>query len=105
MERLVEVTLEIDAELKEQAEKVFAENGMTLEEWAVHNAEFLSHHHLVCTGTTGGLIRSAFDEKGVGAEITCMHSGPLGGSQRMMHNPLSSISKVADNIPSNHLTR
>ena len=31
MERLVEVTLEIDAELKEQAEKVFAENGMTLE--------------------------------------------------------------------------
>lgn len=32
MERVVEVTLEIDAELKEQAEKVFAENGMTLEE-------------------------------------------------------------------------
>ena len=32
MERLVEVTLEIDAELKEQAERVFAENGMTLEE-------------------------------------------------------------------------
>ena len=32
MERLVEVTLEIDAELKEQAEKVFAENGMTLVE-------------------------------------------------------------------------
>ena len=30
MERLVEVTLEIDAELKEQAEKVFAENGMTM---------------------------------------------------------------------------
>ena len=20
-------------------------------EWAVHNAEFLSHHHIVCTGT------------------------------------------------------
>ena len=49
-------------------------------EWAVHNAEFLSHHQLVCTGTTGGLIRSAFDEKGVGAEITCMHSGPLGST-------------------------
>ena len=31
MARLVEVTLEIDAELKEQAEKVFAENGMTLD--------------------------------------------------------------------------
>lgn len=32
MGRLVEVTLEIAAELKEQAEKVFAENGLTLEE-------------------------------------------------------------------------
>lgn len=32
MGRLVEVTLEIDAELKEQAEKVFAENWLTLEE-------------------------------------------------------------------------
>ena len=41
-------------------------------EWAVHNAEFLSHHLLVCTGTTGGLIRNAF-------EVICMHSGPLGG--------------------------
>ena len=48
-------------------------------EWAVHNAEFLSHHHLVCTGTTGGLIRNAFDEKGIAAEVICMHSGPLGG--------------------------
>ena len=48
-------------------------------EWAVHNAEFLSHHLLVCTGTTGGLIRNAFDEKGIAAEVICMHSGPLGG--------------------------
>ena len=32
MGQLVEVTLEIDAELKEQAEKVLAENGLTLEE-------------------------------------------------------------------------
>ena len=52
-------------------------------EWAVHNAEFLSHHQLVCTGTTGGLIRSAFDEKGVGAEITyvfglCVQQGAFG---------------------------
>ena len=35
MERLVEVTLEIDAELKEQAEKVCLENGLTLEEATV----------------------------------------------------------------------
>jgi Methylglyoxal synthase len=48
-------------------------------EWAVYNAEMLSEHHLVCTGTTGSLIREAFDAKGIEAEITCMNSGPLGG--------------------------
>lgn len=32
MGNLVEITLEIDAELKEQAEKVCAENGLTLAE-------------------------------------------------------------------------
>ena len=31
-------------------------------EWAVHNAEFLSHHHIVCTGTTGNLVRKALEE-------------------------------------------
>ena len=48
-------------------------------EWAVHNALFLSKHAMVCTGTTGGLIKNAFDELGIEATITCMHSGPLGG--------------------------
>ena len=48
-------------------------------EWAVHNADMLSIHKLVCTGTTGSLIRKAFQEKGIEAEITCMNSGPLGG--------------------------
>ena len=48
-------------------------------EWAVHNAQLLSKHHLVCTGTTGNLIRKAFDEQGIQAEITCMNSGPMGG--------------------------
>ncbi|MDR0748265.1 MAG: methylglyoxal synthase [Tannerellaceae bacterium] len=48
-------------------------------EWAVHNADFLSHHHLVCTGTTGGLVEEAFGNKGINSEITKMHSGPLGG--------------------------
>ena len=33
-------------------------------EWAVHNAEFLSHHHIVCTGTTGNLVRKALGKKG-----------------------------------------
>lgn len=35
MGKLVEVTLEIDAGLKEQAEKVCLENGLTLEEATV----------------------------------------------------------------------
>lgn len=48
-------------------------------EWAVHNAGLLSKHRLVCTGTTGALIRKAFEDKGIASEITCMHSGPMGG--------------------------
>ena len=39
MGELVEVTLEIDTELKMQAEKVCAENGLTLEEAFVLFAE------------------------------------------------------------------
>lgn len=48
-------------------------------EWAVFNSDFLSEHHLVCTGTTGGLVEKALKTQGVNAEITCMNSGPLGG--------------------------
>ena len=48
-------------------------------EWALHNADMLSIHKLVCTGTTGSLIRKAFQEKGIEADITCMNSGPFGG--------------------------
>ena len=48
-------------------------------EWTVFNADTLSKHTLICTGTTGGLIKKAFDEKGMEAEIICMNSGPLGG--------------------------
>jgi methylglyoxal synthase len=39
----------------------------------------LSQHQLICTGTTGGLIKSAFEKKGITADIICMNSGPLGG--------------------------
>ncbi|MDR1719867.1 MAG: methylglyoxal synthase [Dysgonamonadaceae bacterium] len=48
-------------------------------EWTLHNAHFLSMHNMICTGTTGGLIRNAFEEKGIQANIVCMHSGPMGG--------------------------
>lgn len=52
-------------------------------EWAVHNAEFLSHHHIVCTGTTGNLVRKAMEEKGVPAGYRLYASGPLGGDARI----------------------
>ena len=48
-------------------------------DWCVFNAKALSKHTLVCTGTTGRLIKAAFEEKGVHAEIICVNSGPLGG--------------------------
>lgn len=48
-------------------------------EWAIFNSDFLSEHHIVCTGTTGGLVEKALKSQGVKAEITCMNSGPLGG--------------------------
>lgn len=48
-------------------------------DWAVYNAQMLSQHHLVCTGTTGGLIQEAFDKQGINVTVQCMHSGPLGG--------------------------
>ncbi len=47
--------------------------------WARYNAPLLSKHRIVCTGTTGGLIRKAFDEIGIIADIQCMNSGPMGG--------------------------
>ena len=48
-------------------------------DWAVFNADMLSKHKLICTGTTGKLIQKAMEEKGVKVNITCMNSGPMGG--------------------------
>lgn len=48
-------------------------------EWCYYNSTFLAEHRLVCTGTTGQLVREAFESKGINADVTCMHSGPLGG--------------------------
>jgi methylglyoxal synthase len=48
-------------------------------EWAEYNAEMLSRHKLICTGTTGKLIKTAFDKRGTDADMTCMNSGPMGG--------------------------
>lgn len=48
-------------------------------EWVEHNTELLAHHHLVCTGTTGKLVREAFERRGISADVVCMNSGPMGG--------------------------
>ena len=48
-------------------------------DWAVFNADMLSKHKLICTGTTGKLIQAALENKGVDVDITCMNSGPMGG--------------------------
>lgn len=48
-------------------------------EWAAYNAEFLSKHHLVCTGTTGKLVKEALENMGYQPDIECMNSGPMGG--------------------------
>ncbi len=48
-------------------------------EWVEHNAELLSKHKLVCTGTTGSLIKAVFEKRGISVQIQCMNSGPMGG--------------------------
>ncbi len=48
-------------------------------DWARYNAAYLSKHRLICTGTTGSLIKKAFEEAGIKAEIECKNSGPMGG--------------------------
>lgn len=51
-----------------------------LVEWAVFNQKQLIEHELICTGSTGRLIREALGES---AHITALKSGPLGGDQQM----------------------
>ena len=48
-------------------------------DWVIFNSDFLSQHRLVCTGTTGGLVKEALHAEGVYPEITRMNSGPMGG--------------------------
>lgn len=48
-------------------------------DWALFNADMLSRHKIICTGTTGTLIQSAMDERNIKMDITRMNSGPLGG--------------------------
>lgn len=44
-------------------------------DWARYNAAYLSKHRLICTGTTGSLIKKAFEEARIKAEIECKKIG------------------------------
>ncbi len=48
-------------------------------EWVEFNWGTLSSCRLVCTGTTGRLVKKALKEKGIDCDIEMLKSGPLGG--------------------------
>ncbi|HTN68597.1 MAG TPA: methylglyoxal synthase [Dysgonamonadaceae bacterium] len=48
-------------------------------DWVIYNSTFLAEHSLVCTGTTGTLVKEALASKGVHPDIQIMSSGPMGG--------------------------
>ncbi len=53
-------------------------------EWVEFNKVTLANHHLVCTGTTGKLVKDALrSNKQLNIDITLLKSGPLGGDQQL----------------------
>jgi len=52
-------------------------------EWVRFNAKKLSQQRLVCTGTTGKLIKELLKSMGYGPYIEVLKSGPLGGDQEL----------------------
>lgn len=52
-------------------------------EWVKFNSKRLCKNKLVCTGTTGKLIKKLLDEHGCDTKIKILKSGPLGGDQEL----------------------
>ncbi|MFC7551550.1 methylglyoxal synthase [Pseudoroseomonas wenyumeiae] len=50
-----------------------------LAEWAARHTAELGRHKLVCTATTGGVLR----ERNPALDVTTVKSGPLGGDQQI----------------------
>lgn len=48
-------------------------------DWVIYNSSFLAKHSLVCTGTTGTLVKEALAKRDVHPEMQIMNSGPMGG--------------------------
>ena len=75
---------------------------LDLIEWAKHNIEKLSQHKLVCTGTTGRLVKELFEKNNIITEVVCLKSGPLGGDQQIgaliAEDKIDLILFLADNL-------
>lgn len=59
-----------------------------LKQWVLYNWYELLPHNMVCTGTTGRIVREALENKcekhnKVMPELVCLKSGPLGGDQQL----------------------
>ena len=55
-------------------------------DWVDQNRELLIRHRLVCTGTTGGLVKDLLQQhysEEASLEVLRLKSGPLGGDQQM----------------------
>jgi methylglyoxal synthase len=52
-------------------------------EWVEFNWGTLGTHELICTGTTGKLVKEALIKKGLKPKITKLKSGPLGGDAQL----------------------
>ena len=52
-------------------------------EWVKYNGEKLKDHKLICTGTTGKLIKEVLLKEGFEPEMVLLKSGPLGGDQEL----------------------
>ncbi len=48
-------------------------------DWVIYNSTFLAEHSLVCTGTTGTLVKEALASRDVHPDMQIMTSGPMGG--------------------------
>jgi len=56
-------------------------------EWVEFNKGILANHHLVCTGTTGRMVKEALSKnrakEELNIDIKLLKSGPLGGDQQL----------------------
>lgn len=59
-----------------------------LKQWVLYNWYELLPHAMVCTGTTGRIVREAMEKQcqkhdKLAPQVVCLKSGPLGGDQQM----------------------